>query len=113
MKQSKDPFEAAYEEQEESPPESPIAQEGSEAQTGGVGAAPYGQQDDDTGGARWPNASKSTPMAIASISTKNKEDYDEEEEENMEVELSKFPSSVDPSKMARMQYGKHSFHVFF
>ncbi|KAF5733591.1 transcription initiation factor TFIID subunit 11 [Tripterygium wilfordii] len=104
MKQSKDPFEAAYDEQEESPPESPIAQEGSEAQTGGVGAAAHGREDDDdTRGAHRPNISTSAPRAIASTSTKNKEDDDEEEEENVEVELSKFPSSADPTKMARMQ----------
>ncbi|PPS17452.1 hypothetical protein GOBAR_AA03130 [Gossypium barbadense] len=35
--------------------------------------------------------------------TKNKEYDDDEEEENVEVELSKFPSSADPTKMAKMQ----------
>lgn len=35
--------------------------------------------------------------------SKNKEDEEEEEEENMDVELSKLPSSADPDKMAKMQ----------
>ncbi|KAK4564591.1 hypothetical protein RGQ29_006600 [Quercus rubra] len=35
--------------------------------------------------------------------SKNKEEEEEEEEENMDVELSKLPSSADPDKMAKMQ----------
>ncbi|KAK9989544.1 hypothetical protein SO802_029783 [Lithocarpus litseifolius] len=35
--------------------------------------------------------------------SKNKEEEEEEEEENMDVELSKLPSSADPAKMAKMQ----------
>uniref|UniRef100_A0A3N7G7D0 Uncharacterized protein n=1 Tax=Populus trichocarpa TaxID=3694 RepID=A0A3N7G7D0_POPTR len=60
MKHTKDPFEAAYVEQEESPPESPIAQDDYDTQTSNVAATPadsqgavavsVAQDDDDLGG---------------------------------------------------------------
>ncbi|KAJ4828537.1 hypothetical protein Tsubulata_002876, partial [Turnera subulata] len=129
MKQSKDPFEAAYEEQEESPPESPTPQDDLDPQiastappsSDGAGAVGVGggsgggasssqdvvglaNQDDDENFVRG-SAPSSTPMASArNMGPKNnKDDDDEEEEDNMEVELSKFPSSADPVKMAKMQ----------
>ncbi|XVF47515.1 hypothetical protein PTKIN_Ptkin03bG0115000 [Pterospermum kingtungense] len=126
MKQSKDPFEAALEEQEESAPDSPIGQDELNSQT------PIETQNQTTSGHNIvvddddydeigtninnPShpSSTSTPMplstsvnanvgAAAAVTTKNKEYDDDEEEENVDVELSKFPSSADPAKMAKMQ----------
>ncbi|EEF29673.1 Transcription initiation factor TFIID subunit, putative [Ricinus communis] len=92
MKQSKDPFEAAYEEQEETPPESPLgADELLDSQTAATTAqdpdAAVLQEDDD----------------IGSSGGGSREEFDEEEEENVDVELAKFPSTADPDKMAKMQ----------
>ncbi|KAH1066951.1 hypothetical protein J1N35_031938 [Gossypium stocksii] len=112
MKQSKAPFEAALEEQEESPPDSPVGEDELNSQTPNE---PQNQTDgghkllvddddyDDIG----PNvknpshpSSSSTPKlhstsvnanVATEATTKNKE-----EEENVEVELSKFPSSATP-----------------
>ncbi|XVF04606.1 hypothetical protein REPUB_Repub05bG0098700 [Reevesia pubescens] len=126
MKQSKDPFEAALEEQEESPPDSPIGQDDLNSQTPiethnqtAAGHNILADDDyddyDDIGTNNNPShpSSTSTPMllstsvnanvAAAAATTKNKEYYDDEEEENVDVELSKFPSSADPTKMAKMQ----------
>ncbi|EOY32428.1 Transcription initiation factor TFIID subunit 11 isoform 2 [Theobroma cacao] len=121
MKQSKDPFEAALEEQEESPPDSPIGQDELDSQT--QNQTPTGHHtlvdDDDydeigtnTNNPSHPS-SNSTPMlltpsvnanvASAAAASKNKEYDDDEEEENVDVELGKFPSSADPAKMAKMQ----------
>ncbi|MBA0844372.1 hypothetical protein Goarm_001472 [Gossypium armourianum] len=123
MKQSKDPFEAALEEQEESPPDSPVGEDELNSQTpnepqnqtdGGHNLLVDDDDYDDIG----PNiknpshpSSSSTPKLhstsvnanVATRATKNKEYDDDEEEENVEVELSKFPSSADPAKMAKMQ----------
>ncbi|KAF3965354.1 hypothetical protein CMV_010446 [Castanea mollissima] len=49
------------------------------------------------------SASTSRGGGGASHPSKNKEEEEEEEEENMDVELSKLPSSADPDKMAKMQ----------
>ncbi|XWS71101.1 hypothetical protein CRYUN_Cryun03dG0108900 [Craigia yunnanensis] len=123
MKQSKDPFEAALEEQEESPPDSPIGQDELNSQTpietlsqNAGGHNILVDDDDYDTGTNINNPShpspSSTPMffstsvnvvAAAAATTKNKEDDDDEEEENVDVELGKFPSSADPSKMAKMQ----------
>ncbi|KAF7801309.1 transcription initiation factor TFIID subunit 11 [Senna tora] len=116
MKQSKDPFEAAFEEQEDSPPESPVDAFETQNPSTVVAQGTLADQEDDmsntnnTGtksAARFIPAGKflsagtsSGPMTNA---TKNKDDDDEEEEENMDVELGKFPSSGDPDKMAKMQ----------
>ncbi|KAG6791440.1 hypothetical protein POTOM_000559 [Populus tomentosa] len=117
MKQSKDPFEAAYVEQEESPPESPVAQDDYDTQASNAAAADdsqgaaVGQDDDDLGGggrndfahsSDHPSASR--PMlGSARSKAKNKDDDEEEEEDNMDVELSKLASTADPDKMAKMQ----------
>ncbi|KAG2244698.1 hypothetical protein Bca52824_093466 [Brassica carinata] len=86
MKHSKDPFEAAIEEeQDESPPESP----------GGGG-----DDEDDVSVRRQPKKFKSS-AAVAEA--KNKDEDEEEEEENMETELTKYPTTADPAKMAKMQ----------
>ncbi|XP_023005534.1 transcription initiation factor TFIID subunit 11 [Cucurbita maxima] len=120
MKQSKDPFEAAFEEQEESPPNSPSAADDLEIQTNVAATADAdaidlhdGDDDPKTAAAAAatnsgvPSAS-TTSLFVSSSSNisaapKTKEDDDEEEEENVEVELAKFPSSGDPDKMAKMQ----------
>ncbi|KAB2062891.1 hypothetical protein ES319_A10G181600v1 [Gossypium barbadense] len=124
MKQSKDPFEAALEEQEESLPNSPVGEDELNSQTPNE---PQNQTngghnllvDDDDYDEIGPNVKNSSHPSSTSTSklhstivnanvatgatTKNKEYDDDEEEENMEVELSKFPSSADPTKMAKMQ----------
>ncbi|XP_038904708.1 transcription initiation factor TFIID subunit 11 isoform X2 [Benincasa hispida] len=118
MKQSKDPFEAAFEEQEESPPNSPSAVDDLEIPTNVAPATAdafdlQDAGDDDSKSAAVATHSaapaSSTSMFVSSSSNvsaapKTKEDDDEEEEENVEVELAKFPSSGDPDKnMAKMQ----------
>ncbi|KAK6247847.1 hypothetical protein QUC31_019412 [Theobroma cacao] len=117
MKQSKDPFEAALEEQEESPPDSPIGQDELDSQTPTGHHTLVDDDDYDEIGANTNNpshpSSNSTPMlltpsvnasvASAAAASKNKEYDDDEEEENVDVELGKFPSSADPAKMAKMQ----------
>ncbi|KDP33286.1 hypothetical protein JCGZ_13073 [Jatropha curcas] len=110
MKQSKDPFEAAYEEQVDtpSPPDSPIGPDELETQTPAAASqdpAAVPEYDDiGSAGVHPADPSTSMPMLPAVRSkAKNKEDDDDEYEDNMEVELSKFPSSADPDKMARMQ----------
>ncbi|GAB2278768.1 hypothetical protein Dimus_013443 [Dionaea muscipula] len=107
MKQSKDPFEAAFEEQEESPPGSPLAANDSEIQTD-VGPGVTNQHEVDALGISiYPHAASTSapPTALTGTRSNNrvKEDDDDEEEENMDVELGKFPPSADPDKMAKMQ----------
>ncbi|XP_054804047.1 transcription initiation factor TFIID subunit 11 isoform X2 [Prosopis cineraria] len=114
MKQSKDPFEAAFEEQEDSPPESPVEafEEQNPSAVGAQGTS-AGQEDDISNSSGTKTAIQFTPATkfhsagpsgrpMTNV-TKNKDDEDEEEEENMDVELGKFPSSADPDKMAKMQ----------
>ncbi|KAF3450119.1 hypothetical protein FNV43_RR06199 [Rhamnella rubrinervis] len=121
--QSKDPFEAAFEEQEDSPPDSPVAA----AVTDDVQTLQNptvtntlvdAQEDDDavivprdpssssmatTSAPPMPGSSRVRVPSASAAKTKDKDDDEEEEEETMEVELSKFPSSGDPDKMAKMQ----------
>ncbi|KAG5041868.1 hypothetical protein AAZX31_03G001700 [Glycine max] len=98
MKQSKDPFEAAF---EESPPESPTATE-TEAETQNPTPPPPPP----------PPPSSFSGVAVVALNpqqpqnqkVKNKDNEEEEEEEdNMDVELAKLPSTGDPHKMAKMQ----------
>ncbi|KVH91213.1 transcription initiation factor TFIID subunit 11-like [Cynara cardunculus var. scolymus] len=109
MKQSKDPFEVAADEQEESPPDSPVGHDETETQPPSAQPTVSSQGADvDTNSIRPSNPQKATiasasTSAAAAKTVKNKEDYDEEEEENMDVELGKVPSSSDPDKMAKMQ----------
>ncbi|XP_073015231.1 transcription initiation factor TFIID subunit 11-like isoform X3 [Primulina eburnea] len=104
MNKSKDPFEIAFEEPEESPPDSPVGLDENESQTslghirGDVNAS---------ANIHTSHASTSSAVTVA-IGTagpvgKPKEDDDDEEEENMDVELGKLPSSGDPDKVAKMQ----------
>lgn len=108
MKQSQDPFEAAFVEQEESPPESPITANDIEVQIGDASVDVNQPDDEVVDVISQPNiASTSTaPSAAARMITQlnNKlKDEDEDDEEEMEVELGKFPSTGDPDKMAMMQ----------
>ncbi|GAU30505.1 hypothetical protein TSUD_18840 [Trifolium subterraneum] len=101
MKQSKDPFEAAF---EESPPESPIETEPDpDADTeipisNSLISQPIHPNEED-------NHVKNTTSINTAITTKNnnKDDEEDEEEDNMDVELAKFPTAGDPHKMAKMQ----------
>ncbi|KAF8115043.1 hypothetical protein N665_0030s0086 [Sinapis alba] len=89
MKHSKDPFEAAIEgEQEESPPDSPLSGSGR-----GGGA-------NDDGLVEVDKKSKTSSFVAEG---KSKDEDDEEEEENMEAELTKYPTTANPAKMATMQ----------
>ncbi|CAI8601952.1 unnamed protein product [Vicia faba] len=99
MKQSKDPFEAAF---EESPPESPIETEqdpDADAEippsNSLISQTPHTREEDS----QFKNTNSSNNATIA----KNKDDDDDEEEDNMDVELAKFPTAGDPHKMAKMQ----------
>ncbi|KAK9158201.1 hypothetical protein Scep_004775 [Stephania cephalantha] len=110
MKQSsKDPFEAAFEEQQEqdeqydSPSDSPIA-----ADEGPVNPLTTADEEGTTTDQpsnlnRNPSASTSTAVPTNVAAGKGKEEDEEEEEENMDVELSKLSSNSDPDKMAKMQ----------
>ncbi|KVH97092.1 transcription initiation factor TFIID subunit 11-like [Cynara cardunculus var. scolymus] len=107
MKQSKDPFEVAFEELDESPPDSPNPHDEIETQTLAAKPSKNSQRYDvehSTSPSNQPKARVRFSSTSAAIPTnKNKEDDDEEEEENMDVELGKFASTGDPDKMAKMQ----------
>lgn len=99
MKQSKDPFEAAF---EESPPESPIETEPDpDADTEIPPSSSLISQTTHTNeeDSQFKNTNSTNNATIA----KNKDDDDDEEEDNMDVELAKFPTAGDPHKMAKMQ----------
>ncbi|KAM6544852.1 hypothetical protein CsatB_025588 [Cannabis sativa] len=108
--QSKDPFEAAFEEEQEH------NQDEDEEDLGGAGtgatdpSTAVSREDDDKdrdGDRDRDRGPSSSSMALTAalppIPRKKREDDDEEEEENVEVELEKFPSASDPHKMAKMQ----------
>lgn len=104
MKQSKDPFEAAF---VESPPESPVeieAEVDAEAQnpasSSGVAQVTQAQEDDGLG--KKPSRT-GTGTSGGGGGGKNKDDEEEEEEDNMDVELTKLQPTGDPQKMAKMQ----------
>lgn len=100
MKHSKDPFEAAIEEeQEESPPESPAGGGDDEGRLE-IEQTPE-ESERDVGVRRQPKKFKSS---VAVAEGKNKDEDEEEEEENMEAELTKYPTTADPAKMAKMQW---------
>lgn len=107
MKHSKDPFEAAIEEeQEESPPESPVgggggAGGGDGSEEGRIEIDQTQEEDERPVDVRRPMRKAKTSAVVTEA--KNKDEDDEEEEENMEVELTKYPTSSDPAKMAKMQ----------
>ncbi|XP_043701159.1 transcription initiation factor TFIID subunit 11 [Telopea speciosissima] len=104
MKQSKDPFEVAFEEQQESPPESPVAADDTETQVpAAMSTAMNGQEDDPNVNIQPTHPSMSALGPSATDTAGKTKEEEEEEEENMDVELGKFQSSDDPDKMAKMQ----------
>ncbi|XP_057963556.1 transcription initiation factor TFIID subunit 11 isoform X2 [Malania oleifera] len=107
MKQSKDPFEVAFEEQEDSPPDSPTAFHEIESKTQAAMVTDNQRDVDMNANSHTANPSKATAPTVLAGATrptsKTKEDDDDDEEENVDVELAKFPSSGDPDKMAKMQ----------
>ncbi|XP_071709710.1 transcription initiation factor TFIID subunit 11-like [Rutidosis leptorrhynchoides] len=104
MKQSKDPFEAAFKEVDDSPPDSPYANDETEPQTQLTNNSQTYFVENNDHRLNQPKASVVTLASTSATTNKNnKEDDDEEEEENMDVELAKFPSTGDPDKMAKMQ----------
>ncbi|XP_021752117.1 transcription initiation factor TFIID subunit 11-like isoform X2 [Chenopodium quinoa] len=111
MKQSQDPFEAAFVEQEESPPESPAAANDIDTQIDAAATVNDADQPEDEVGLELvahPNVASTSAAPLASTgitqpNNKNKDEDDEEEEDNMDVELGKLSSSGDPDKMAKMQ----------
>ncbi|XP_030546539.2 transcription initiation factor TFIID subunit 11 [Rhodamnia argentea] len=112
MKQFKDPFEAAFEEQEQSPPESPAPPDDPDAPAAPAApsAAAAGHDDDDYNLLDPPSTSAlptssavSAAAAAPSGAAKNREDEEEEEDDNMDVELGKLAPGGDPDKMAKMQ----------
>lgn len=96
-KKMKDPFEAAYEEQD-SPPTSPSPLPEEEAP-----AVEVEDEEAAPGSQSLATAPSVEGNASTAIGGKGKEDEEEEEEENMDVELRKFPATGDPDKMAKMQ----------
>lgn len=105
MKQSKDPFEVAFEEVDDSPPDSPYTHDETDPQTLAAQPTNNSQRYDIENSIHHLHEPKArVKLASTSAATnKNKEDDDEEEEENMDVELGKFSSTGDPDKMAKMQ----------
>ncbi|CAB4276873.1 unnamed protein product [Prunus armeniaca] len=124
--QSKDPFEAAFEEQEDSPPDSPVAPDAArtalDTQEDDDPLLPPGSKDPSssatplaapppplpttavTTARTTPAATTAAPSTSARATVKhNKDDDDDEDEENMDVELGKFSATGDPDKMAKMQ----------
>lgn len=135
--QSKDPFEAAFEEQEDSPPDSPAAVDAIRAaldEDYDEGLPPEDPSSSSTPLA--PEATTTTTIATVTPTTKtitkkatakptpaparatlkqshqSKEDDDDEDEDNVDVELGKYPATGDPVKMANMQYVPFSFVYF-
>ncbi|KAG5603659.1 hypothetical protein H5410_025151 [Solanum commersonii] len=106
MKRSKDPFEATFEEQDDSPPESPAGTEENEGQDQGAVGVNMNEGDDvNTDSREKPSTSKATSVSVSTAGpiSKPKEEDEEEEEESMDVQLGKLSSSSDPDKLAKMQ----------
>ncbi|KOM58704.1 hypothetical protein LR48_Vigan11g173800 [Vigna angularis] len=104
MKQSKDPFEAAF---EESPPESPTE---IEADTIHNHSHNHNHNQNPIPSPSVLPLNPGPPQKASTVvknKDKDKDDEEEEEEDNMDVELSKLPSTGDPHKMAKMQFVNH------
>ncbi|CAN4124973.1 unnamed protein product [Withania somnifera] len=107
MKHSKDPFEAAIEEEEGSPAESPVGLDENETEDQAAlnGSVHGGDDANINPGPDNCLTSSTVPISVgtAGPSSKIKEEDEEEEEENMDVQLGKFSSSSDPDKVVKMQ----------
>ncbi|KAL0311309.1 UNVERIFIED_CONTAM: Transcription initiation factor TFIID subunit [Sesamum angustifolium] len=105
MKKSKDPFEIAFEEQEESPPESPVGLDENEVQTSAGPSTIVTRELDASANvnATDPSTLGAVPIGTAGPINKKQEDDEEEEEENMDVEFGKLRPTGDPAKTAKMQ----------
>ncbi|XP_059308787.1 transcription initiation factor TFIID subunit 11-like [Lycium ferocissimum] len=108
MKHSKDPFEAAIEEEEVSPPESPVGLDENETEDqAALNVSAHGGDDANINpGPENRLTSRNVPISAGTAgpsSSKIKEEDEEEEEENMDVQLGKFASSSDPDKLSKMQ----------
>jgi len=106
MKQSKDPFEAAF---EESPPESPTE---TEADSIHNHSHNHNHNQNPIPSPSLLPLNPGPPQKASAVvknkdKDKDKDDEEEEEEDNMDVELSKLPSTGDPHKMAKMQFVTH------
>ncbi|KAG2685039.1 hypothetical protein I3843_10G103600 [Carya illinoinensis] len=118
MKQtSKDPFEAAFEEEEDdsaavavdAQQQDPDDDEDYDGLGTGSGTGTGIQSsaaDPSVSASTSAPASTATTAAVSAAKSNAKNKYDDQEEEdedNMDVELSKLPSTADPAKMAKMQ----------
>ncbi|KAJ8570064.1 hypothetical protein K7X08_006641 [Anisodus acutangulus] len=105
MKLSKDPFEAAFEEQDDSPPESPVGIDENEGQDqAAVVVNVHGGDDVNTRSREKSSTSKAASVSVGTAGPISKpKEEDEEEEESMDVQLGKLSSSSDPDKLAKMQ----------
>lgn len=113
MNQSKDPFEAAFVEQEESPPESPVGGNDIETQDGAPSIDDVNQPEEEEmdvsdhhNVASTSAAPPPVPVASAKITQPNnkiKDEDEEEEDDNVDVELRKVPSTSNPDKTDIMQ----------
>ncbi|XP_076913828.1 transcription initiation factor TFIID subunit 11-like [Bidens hawaiensis] len=106
MKHSKDPFEVAFEEIDDSPPDTPYTNDATEAQTMATQLTINSQRYDvenNINSLNQPRKAVKLSSTSAAANKNKEEDDDEEEEENMDVELGKFSSTGDPDKMAKMQ----------
>ncbi|KAL6198715.1 hypothetical protein ACLB2K_028504 [Fragaria x ananassa] len=127
--QSKDPFEAAFEEQDDSPPDSPAAVDAIRADLDedyDEGLPPEEPPPSSSTPSTSTAAAPTTATAVATVtpttktltkkssakppiaraakqSQQNKEEDDDEDEDNVDVELGKYPATGDPVKMAKMQ----------
>ncbi|XP_041027400.1 transcription initiation factor TFIID subunit 11 [Juglans microcarpa x Juglans regia] len=118
MKQiSKDPFEAAFEEEEDDSaavavdaqqqdPDEDEDYDGLGMGTGTGTGIHSSAADPSVSASTSAPASTATTAAVSAAKSNAKNKYDdqeEEEEDNMDVELSKLPPTADPVKMAKMQ----------
>ncbi|XP_050369899.1 transcription initiation factor TFIID subunit 11 [Argentina anserina] len=128
--QSKDPFEAAFEEQDDSPPDSPAGvdairaaldedyDEGLPPEDPPPPASSTLSPSAAAASAAFTTVAAVTPATktvakkssakpplprAAKQSQQNKDEDDDEDEDNVDVELGKYPATGDPVKMARMQ----------
>ncbi|KAL6196894.1 hypothetical protein ACLB2K_032507 [Fragaria x ananassa] len=127
--QSKDPFEAAFEEQDDSPPDSPAAVDAIRAaldEDYDEGLPPEEPPPSSSTPSTSTAAAPTTATVVATVtpatktltkkssakppipraakqSQQNKEEDDDEDEDNVDVELGKYPATGDPVKMAKMQ----------